>query len=70
MGKGGGEIVKVSLGEILEGSIKDRDPCKERPLLMYQIFFEQVNFFFNASFKILKSPWISRKIGIRVFNEP
>jgi hypothetical protein len=30
MGIGGGEIVKVSLGEILEESIKDRDPCKER----------------------------------------
>jgi len=30
-GDGGGENVPVSLGEIHEGSIKDRDPCKERP---------------------------------------
>jgi hypothetical protein len=29
-GEGGGDV-PISLGKILEGSIKDRHPCKERP---------------------------------------
>lgn len=49
-----GENVPVSLGEILEGSIKDRDPCKERPLLLYRNTKSGSGVGFKPSFRKLK----------------